>query len=618
MCDESREQHVTPRRRHLGAPKRESQGGGGGGGGGNAGARMASCSSEQANTQPALLSERTDSLCDTALDAGAVCCSSLSLNQVEQDLRGLASTSPRCFAVRQRIQCAEACDPERTRWWDPTAGVSHLCDSLCEQLYTFCYQDDGDTLSYPNRNVAEFCDTHTGVNRSDTNACLGSLSTGAVITTITNGDLFAGPVSAPTVSPGALSASPSPPTEEADGPGAIIAVVVVLVVLAIVCAGGCWVWNNKARGARPGAPPVPTPPRVVVPNKPQPSAAPVARESEPAAAAVAGSRGLASADDDGACTMGSATSVDAAIAHHTAVVAGTAAARARAAEERAAAAEARAAEAEARVGALEELARQGAPPGAVREEAEAPPRYAAGNSGGSCAEAAAAPAPVATAEERRRAAAEGRRAAAQRRADAAGSRELREMEAEGGGARASSACGNAQAGSGAEADGGGRSDQARRGGKVERGERGERQPGRLRRQVSDTVSKLGSRVQMQQVAQEDARKQEARLQKAKKEAARRIKIWQQKHRDIYSLLESLRSFGPPLFPKDPLGDATLERNARSLRKAYHKCAARLHPDKVQGESVQVRALAEELFKALGEAYAAETGRLEAVDNALSA
>ena len=140
---------------------------------------MANCSSEQANTQPALLSERTDSLCDTALDAGAVCCSSLSLNQVEQDLRGLASTSSQCFAVRQRIQCAEACDPERTRWWDPTAGVAHLCDSLCKQLYTFCYTDDdsdGRTLSYPNRNVAEFCATHTGVNRSDTNACLGSLS----------------------------------------------------------------------------------------------------------------------------------------------------------------------------------------------------------------------------------------------------------------------------------------------------------------------------------------------------------------------------------------------------------------------------------------------------------
>ena len=593
---------------------------------------MASCSSGQANTQPAWLSERTGSLCDIALDAGEVCCSSLSLDKVERDLRGLASSSSQCFSVRQRIQCAEACDPERTGWWDPTAGtdgVAHLCDSLCEQLYTFCYQNDGQTLSYPNRNVAEFCATHTGVNRSDTNACLGPLSTATtptvtVFTTITSADLFTGPVSAPTVSPGALSASPSPPTDEADGPGSIVAMVVVLVVLAIVCAGGCWVWNNKARRERPKAQPVP-PPRGGVPNKPQPSAALVARrESEPATAAAAGNRRRASDLDDSTSNIGSATSVDAAIAHHTAVVAGTAAARARAAEERAVAAEERAAEAEARAEALEDLARQGAPPEAAREEAEAPPRYTSGNSGGSCTAAAAA----ATAEERRSAAAEGRRAAAQRRADAAGSQELRAMEAEGGGAGAarasssssSSSCGNAQAGSGAEAeqDGGGKWGKVRRGGKVERGDGADRQPGRLRRQVSDTVSKIGSRVQTQQMAQEDARKQEARLQKAKQEAARRIKIWQEKHRDIYSLLESLRGFGPPLFPKDPLGGATLERNARSLRKAYHKCAARLHPDKVHGESVQVRALAEELFKALGEAYAAETSRLEAVDNALSA
>ena len=263
---------------------------------------MASCSSGQANTQPAWLSERTGSLCDIALDAGEVCCSSLSLDKVERDLKGLASSSSRCFSVRQRIQCAEACDPERTGWWDPTAGtdgVAHLCDSLCEQLYTFCYQNDGQTLSYPNRNVAEFCATHTGVNRSDTNACLGPLSTATtptvtVFTTITSADLFTGPVSAPTVSPGALSASPSPPTDEADGPGSIVAMVVVLVVLAIVCAGGCWVWNNKARRERPKAQPVP-PPRGGVPNKPQPSAALVARrESEPATAAAAGNRRRAS------------------------------------------------------------------------------------------------------------------------------------------------------------------------------------------------------------------------------------------------------------------------------------------------------------------------------------
>ena len=156
--------------------------------------------------------------------------------------------------------------------------------------------------------------------------------------------------------------------------------------------------------------------------------------------------------------------------------------------------------------------------------------------------------------------------------------------------------------------------KSRRDSKVERGEGAQRQPSRLRRQVS----KIGSRVQTQQTQQEYAAQQEARLQKAKQEAARRIKIWQEKHRDIYSLLESLRGFGPPLFPRDPLGGATLERDARSLRKAYHKCAARLHPDKVHGESLQARALAEELFKALGQAYAVETSRLEAAENVLSA
>ena len=617
---------------------------------------MARCAVGQANTQPALLSERTGSLCDIALDAGAVCCSSLSLDEVERELRTLAGSSSKCFDVRQRIKCAAACDPERTGWWDSTAGtdgVAHLCGSLCEQLYTFCYRDAGQTLSYPNRNVDEFCATHTGVNRSDASSCLGTLSAGTttvtIVTTITSADLFAGPASAPgwsqqrsppppSLSPGASSASPSPPVDGAEGPGSIVALVVVLAVLAVVCAGGCWVWNNKARRERPRGEPV-RPPRRMVPNKPQPAAPCAAlvasRGIVPAAAAATGNRRLVSGGGD---SMSSATSVEAAIAHHSAVVAGTAAARARAAEERAVAAEERAVAAEARAGALEDLARQGAPgqgaprqgapppPGGGREEAEAPPQYTTGGGGGSGAAAAAA-SPFGRADAE--AAAEGRRMAAQRRADAAGSDELRAMGAEGGGAgevRASSStssassCGNARAGRGADAeeDGGGKGGKGRRGGKAERGEGAEKQPSKLRRQVSDAAVRLGSRVQTQQMANEYARKQEVRLQKAKQEAARRIKIWHEKHRDIYSLLESLRGFGPPLFPKDPLGGATLERDARSLRKAYHKCAARLHPDKVHGESVQVRALAEELFKALGEAYAAETNRLEAVDNVLSA
>ena len=108
------------------------------------------CAAGQALTAPATLNGLSGSLCDAALDDGAVCCSSVSLDAVEQDLRGLAATSAQCFAVRQRIQCAEACDPERTGWWDPSArvgGVAHLCEAFCEQLYTECYQMAGQTLT---------------------------------------------------------------------------------------------------------------------------------------------------------------------------------------------------------------------------------------------------------------------------------------------------------------------------------------------------------------------------------------------------------------------------------------------------------------------------------------
>ena len=49
---------------------------------------------------------------------------------------------------------------------------------------------------------------------------------------------------------------------------------------------------------------------------------------------------------------------------------------------------------------------------------------------------------------------------------------------------------------------------------------------------------------------------------------------------------------------------------KSLRKAYHRAAARLHPDKVHGLPLNAQALAEELFKALGEAFNKEVAAIE--------
>jgi curved DNA-binding protein CbpA len=51
-------------------------------------------------------------------------------------------------------------------------------------------------------------------------------------------------------------------------------------------------------------------------------------------------------------------------------------------------------------------------------------------------------------------------------------------------------------------------------------------------------------------------------------------------------------------------------DAKSLRKAYHRAAARLHPDKVSGHPLAAQAMAEELFKALGASYQKELQALE--------
>ena len=134
------------------------------------------CHSGQAlaGQQPAVLMDLTGSLCDVALDPGATCCNSTTLDEVEQELRTLVSTSAACFHLRQRHMCASACELERTRWWDAAAGVAHLCDAFCEDLYRLCYEPVGVPefrRSYPYRNVAEFCATQTGMNRSDASAC---------------------------------------------------------------------------------------------------------------------------------------------------------------------------------------------------------------------------------------------------------------------------------------------------------------------------------------------------------------------------------------------------------------------------------------------------------------
>ena len=105
--------------------------------------------------------------------------------------------------------------------------------------------------------------------------------------------------------------------------------------------------------------------------------------------------------------------------------------------------------------------------------------------------------------------------------------------------------------------------------------------------------------------------QEAALRQ-KESAAQRVRLWVQAQRgDVYAMLSSLPEVA------DAMGIPALKKVAppargdgAALRKSYHRAAGCLHPDKVGKLPEQVQAFAEEVFKALSEAYQAETKRME--------
>ena len=68
--------------------------------------------------------------------------------------------------------------------------------------------------------------------------------------------------------------------------------------------------------------------------------------------------------------------------------------------------------------------------------------------------------------------------------------------------------------------------------------------------------------------------------------------------------------GPPLFPSEWSVGTVVEGDSTRLRKAYHRAAARLHPDKVRGHPLAVRVTAEELFKVMSAAHERELRRLQ--------
>ena len=93
-------------------------------------------------------------------------------------------------------------------------------------------------------------------------------------------------------------------------------------------------------------------------------------------------------------------------------------------------------------------------------------------------------------------------------------------------------------------------------------------------------------------------------------ASQLLREWERRTRgDIYAMLGSLRQF-VDLFDDDPLQWVAVQRgSAAALKKVWHRLAARLHPDRQQHRPLATQVLAEEVFKALTLAYAAEKERL---------
>jgi len=590
----------------------------------------------------ALLSDLNARVCAPYLDAPAngLCCAQADLDSIDASADDWqVNLHASCYSIYVRFRCAASCSRHLPQWWDATISRAHLCPDFCSDLWSYCYASGAATATLPHmQSEMAFCQFNTGTERANASACLGHLgsepvgsppSVGAVVD---DTGLLAPappprPPRPPPPPPQAAAQSPSPNNNDGGGGGPSGALVGGVVVGGCLLILGMYLYKSYQRGAMNHQS---LEAKAAAQARAQANAQaqkygrpqPAQRQLEP----------LPPEDEQLAPIRGRNP--------HTGGRAATAASQGTASERERARLHAEldakldeekrqgmAADLEAAVGNPSRSRKSAASGGTVgrASDSSAAGSFARGSTG-MCGEASdserATPrdvenvrvrakihdpfldllgestkAPTATIDapelrEAVRAARERTRTRQPRggesgddaRAPSASSavwaakrRASRALSRERGRTRDSSASGASASGGDDSADGG------------------------------DSMS---TKAMHRKIAAEMKEKRERRTQKKKEEAASHVGGWAQAHRDIYDQLSSLPAIGPPIFPEGWSPGEVKRGDGKQLKKAYHRAAAKLHPDKVADLPIAAQALAEELFKSVGEAYQKELKRME--------
>ena len=129
------------------------------------------------------------------------------------------------------------------------------------------------------------------------------------------------------------------------------------------------------------------------------------------------------------------------------------------------------------------------------------------------------------------------------------------------------------------------------------------QPAPPMKKKTSSVERLKESLAAQEVEQRER-------ERNKLAADRLLKEWGSRTRgNVYEMMRSAHCF-TDVFKGDPLeGTRLVEGDASSLKKCYHRLAARLHPDRQQGNPTATRVLAEEIFKELSIAFQKEASAI---------